>query len=104
VDAVQRRVLALARKSEAHTLAASMHSSMRRWASLRTSGTICAILPLSSKIMRVSVVSKSIAPRFARAFSSTRKSWSRFSRWGSSAESSARTAGSCSYSAAATLV
>ena len=50
----------LARKSDAHTLAASMHSSIRRWASLRTSGTICAILPLSSKIIRVSVVATGI--------------------------------------------
>jgi hypothetical protein len=45
---------------------------MMRWASLRLTGTMRAILPWSSKIICVSTVSKSMAPRAQRAFTSTR--------------------------------
>jgi hypothetical protein len=45
VDPVQRRMLVRSRKSAAQTLAVSMHSSIRRCASLRVRGTICSILP-----------------------------------------------------------
>ncbi|MNO95140.1 hypothetical protein D3C76_867740 [compost metagenome] len=51
------------RNSAVATLAASMHSSISLWASLRTVGRISAILRSSPKMMRVSWVSKSIAPR-----------------------------------------
>ncbi|MNC95306.1 hypothetical protein D3C83_123950 [compost metagenome] len=44
-----------------------MHSSIRRWASFRNTRSMRSILPLSSKIMRDSTESKSIAPRFWRA-------------------------------------
>ena len=63
---VAAAVVALA----ALTLAASMHSSMMRCASLRASGTIFSILPRSSNTMRVSSVSKSIAPRRLRCAAS----------------------------------
>ena len=52
------------------TLAASMHSSISRCASLRTAGTTRTILPRMSNSSCVSTVSKSIAPRFSRAASS----------------------------------
>jgi hypothetical protein len=73
------------RKSEADTFAASMHSSIRRWASLRSTRTMRSILPLSSKIMRVSTESKSMAPRLARAESSDLKTAYRFSMFGTTA-------------------
>ncbi|MOA39781.1 hypothetical protein D3C78_1615880 [compost metagenome] len=53
------------------TLAASMHSSISLCASLRWVGRISEILRSAPKTMRVSWVSKSIAPRLWRAASST---------------------------------
>ena len=57
----------LCKKSEAHTFADNIHSSIIRCASLRTTGWIRSILPCSLKIIWVSMVSKSIAPRLPRA-------------------------------------
>ncbi|CFW39147.1 Uncharacterised protein [Bordetella pertussis] len=65
-------------KSAAHVLAASMHSSISLWASLRTMGTICSIRPSSLQTMRVSTVSKSMAPRLRRCCDS---SWYSSCRW-----------------------
>jgi hypothetical protein len=45
-------------KSALQTLAASMASSIRRWASLRVRGTIFSMRPFSSQTICVSVVSK----------------------------------------------
>ena len=59
-------------KSAEQTLAASIDSSISRCASLRVRGTIFSIRPFSSQTICVSVVSKSIAPRLTRAFSSAR--------------------------------
>ncbi|MNU05881.1 hypothetical protein D3C72_2508540 [compost metagenome] len=53
------------------TLAQSMHSSISLWASLRWVGRISEILRSAPKTMRVSWVSKSMAPRTWRAASST---------------------------------
>ncbi|MNV68521.1 hypothetical protein D3C71_1613810 [compost metagenome] len=53
-------------KSAAQVLAASMHSSISLWASLRTDGTICSMRPSSLQTILVSTVSKSMAPRFLR--------------------------------------
>ena len=62
----------LAMNSAAQTLAASMASSISRWASLRVRGMIFSIRPLSSQTICVSVVSKSIAPRVPRCLSRAR--------------------------------
>ena len=51
-----------------------MLSSMSRWASLRTTGTMLAILPCSLKSIWVSTVSKSMAPRTLRALTRIWKS------------------------------
>src|SRR5881397_2029695 len=59
--------------SEAQTFAASMHSSMMRWASLRSTFSMRARRPSPSKTNWVSIVSKSIAPRSSRALSSALK-------------------------------
>jgi hypothetical protein len=59
-------------KSAEQTLAASMDSSMSRWASLRVRGTIFSMRPFSSHTICVSTVSKSTAPRALRALSSAR--------------------------------
>jgi hypothetical protein len=66
VHTEQAGVLVHLMKSAAQTLAASMASSIRRCASLRTRGTIFSMRPFSSQTICVSVVSKSTAPR-ARA-------------------------------------
>ena len=65
MDAIQRRVLAGGEEvGRAHV--GGEHALLDEAVGVVAHlGTICAILPLSSKIMRVSVVSKSIAPRFA---------------------------------------
>ena len=85
-------------------LAVIMNSSIMRCASLRTSGTIRSILRCSPNTMRVSVVSKSIAPRFARRWCSTLYRSCRSSRCGTSTEYCWRNAASWSTSMAATLV
>ena len=59
-------------KSAEQTLAASIASSISLCASLRVRGTIFSMRPFSSQTICVSVVSKSIAPRCARSFSSAR--------------------------------
>ena len=51
------------KKRAVATLAHSMHSSISLWASLRSTGTMDSILRWASKMMRVSTVSKSMAPR-----------------------------------------
>ena len=61
------KCLFFCKKSAAQTLAVNMHSSIKRWASLRVRGSMRKILPSSFEIIWVSVVSKSSAPRFSRA-------------------------------------
>ncbi len=69
-------------KSAAHTLAASIASSISRCASVRVRGTIFSMRPLSSQMICVSVVSKSTAPRISRALSNARYASCRLIRSG----------------------
>jgi hypothetical protein len=58
--------------SAAHTLAASIASSISRCASLRVRGSMRSMRPASSQTICVSTVSKSTAPRACRAASNAR--------------------------------